>query len=613
MKAIFISMILFHLSISCISQNGGVFPPEPFNGMQVNYNITGATISKFEDKPGFTWSRNLTMSEISKTGIFGISGSLQAGGYSCTVKISISVNDISKDTTIEVYPEKPQTFSLYTSIPKNPQTANINIQMHGHYSMGGGSRYVIVQANHGRYGAEFESTDPNKGKPAPSKVAVEKLLNEWFLKEYNKKIKKGVLLGPTNNLAAVFDPQTYDPYACSSYEKDVLELLDKAREDFNSEYKYIFDHYDYGPIQYGLSPGIHRCVVIYPKGKDWKTAGTVLDPWIKGKPEKFTIEEHKKMFKVPVQGDHWAYDKKYPTTGSTGYENQGYFKNLEKRGQQKMITSHCPLYLYITDKSGRISGFAENSIKEEIPEIGISNILLEDGTYWTELIYPDNKNYKVIMKGIENGKATIYSINNLLAQPNYRSAYKYELNCEKGEEFTLDQSLENSPIYSHNSATNKKQTIYGNTIVLSDILNTDQKKPDIESNTSDDAKDLNNDETNFLENLNEYVSRNNPNVPTQFKLENSAKITKIQNFHTNVANGSLLKIKLMSSKGQIYGPWTAKKIPFEGFDQYECWQVVPNVLLPPGIYTLIDSDPGTWLTNVQANNRGFSRVLGIIK
>ena len=72
-----------------------------------------------------------------------------------------------------------------------------------------------------------------------------------------------------------------------------------------------------------------------------------------------------------------------------------------------------------------------------------------------------------------------------------------------------------------------------------------------------------------------------------------------------------MKIKLLNAKGQLFGPWNAKKIHFEGYEQYECWQVDPNIVLPPGVYTIIDSDSGTWVTNSEASNRGFTRVLGI--
>lgn len=653
MKILFKIACFVIITNHCISQNTGIFPPEPFNGMQVNYSITGATISKYNDKPGFTWSRNLVMSEVAATGKLGISGTLQAGGYSATVKIVITADNVSVDSTMEVFPNKPGSFNLSINIPKKTKYASISINMHGHYSMGGGSRYVVVQASYGQYGAEFENIDPNQGKPAPSKVAAEKLLKEWLDNVYKNKTDKGVLLGPLNNLASWFDPQEYEKYACGAYQGKILDLLDQEKRNPNSKYKAIFDHFDYGPIQYGPLIGEHHCVAVFPKGEDWKTTATVLDPWINGKPETYTIDEHKNKFKFPVQGAHWLYDKMYPTTG-TGYDTQGYekkphkedmnrwfntlspydqkqitkdhankvfyineaYKKSQKNTQQKQqngITAHCYLYMYIVDDKGKISGFMDGKLRNEIEGIHVNAMKLDDQSYWTEIIYPENKDLKIIMKGFENGDAAVYSTSNLSLEPSKRSVLKYELNFVKDQEFVLDPSSDKLPIQNNSPVSGGNRYIFGKNITIGEILSDVNKIPDEMTKSGEDKNSDSNVEINFLENLNEYSSRTNPSIPLQLKLENAVKITKIQNFHTNVANGSSLKIKLISAKGQIYGPWAAKKVFFEGFEQYECWQVVPNILLPPGVYTIIDSEPSTWLTNTQSNNRGFSRIIGIKK
>ncbi len=38
------------------------------------------------------------------------------------------------------------------------------------------------------------------------------------------------------------------------------------------------------------------------------------------------------------------------------------------------------------------------------------------------------------------------------------------------------------------------------------------------------------------------------------------------------------------------------------------WNAAPNVKLPAGTYTVVDSDPGTWSTNDKANGVGFAIV-----
>ena len=41
------------------------------------------------------------------------------------------------------------------------------------------------------------------------------------------------------------------------------------------------------------------------------------------------------------------------------------------------------------------------------------------------------------------------------------------------------------------------------------------------------------------------------------------------------------------------------------------WVVKPNIVLPPGIYTILDSSPATWSQNAQSRGCGFSVVLGV--
>jgi len=39
---------------------GGTYPDQPFNGMQIVYNVTGVTVTNTEDTPGFTTSQVMT-------------------------------------------------------------------------------------------------------------------------------------------------------------------------------------------------------------------------------------------------------------------------------------------------------------------------------------------------------------------------------------------------------------------------------------------------------------------------------------------------------------------------------------------------------------------------
>ena len=43
------------------------------------------------------------------------------------------------------------------------------------------------------------------------------------------------------------------------------------------------------------------------------------------------------------------------------------------------------------------------------------------------------------------------------------------------------------------------------------------------------------------------------------------------------------------------------------------WECRPNVVLPAGTYTVVDSDPATWAQNAQSAGRGIVEVKGAYK
>jgi fructose-1,6-bisphosphatase len=119
-----------------MAQSSGVYPAEPFNGLQCTYNITGATISKYDDVPGFTCTRSMVIQDIQRGGTLGISGSLSAGGYGATVTVTVSAGNKSNTGTYQVKPGTPMSFNQQVAIAKDANTASITVNMEGHYSMG---------------------------------------------------------------------------------------------------------------------------------------------------------------------------------------------------------------------------------------------------------------------------------------------------------------------------------------------------------------------------------------------------------------------------------------------------------------------------------------------
>jgi uncharacterized Zn-binding protein involved in type VI secretion len=104
-----------------------------------------------------------------------------------------------------------------------------------------------------------------------------------------------------------------------------------------------------------------------------------------------------------------------------------------------------------------------------------------------------------------------------------------------------------------------------------------------------------------------YNGGSNPTVT----IKEPAKITTIQTYHWNNARGTAPgTVGLRASDGKMYGPWQASGTPGQGGVPNANWIVKPNVVLPAGTYTVVDSNPGTWSQNGGSGGKGFVFVRG---
>lgn len=106
-----------------------------------------------------------------------------------------------------------------------------------------------------------------------------------------------------------------------------------------------------------------------------------------------------------------------------------------------------------------------------------------------------------------------------------------------------------------------------------------------------------------------YGVDNGPSQPTVFTLTAPRMLTLIQNYHWNSARGATPgTIALREAGGKTYGPWQSEGSPGQGGVPNAYWTARPMVLLPPGTYTVIDSDPASWAQNAESGGRGFTRI-----
>jgi hypothetical protein len=118
-------------------------------------------------------------------------------------------------------------------------------------------------------------------------------------------------------------------------------------------------------------------------------------------------------------------------------------------------------------------------------------------------------------------------------------------------------------------------------------------------------------ETVLFDNWNEQAVDNNPTIPTRFTIAKDYYITSIANYHWNYGRGMARgNISLRHQNGTVYGPWQAITSAGQDDRQSVNWECKPNIKIPAGTYTVIDSDPASWSQNEKSSRRGISLVKG---
>jgi hypothetical protein len=116
----------------------------------------------------------------------------------------------------------------------------------------------------------------------------------------------------------------------------------------------------------------------------------------------------------------------------------------------------------------------------------------------------------------------------------------------------------------------------------------------------------------LFDNGNIYAVQNRPTQQAVVVFETPVIIEKIATYHWNNARGTSRAgtIAMQSETGDVYGPWQAKGQPGQGGVRNAYWIASPNVTLPAGIYTVIDSDPATWSQNAESGGVGMTWAEG---
>ncbi len=101
-------------------------------------------------------------------------------------------------------------------------------------------------------------------------------------------------------------------------------------------------------------------------------------------------------------------------------------------------------------------------------------------------------------------------------------------------------------------------------------------------------------------------------APSTFHVASSTNILSMKTYHYVYPGGlsSTGQIGLKSSDGKIYGPWQTTGSPGIHDVPNANWNVSIDIVLPPGTYTVTDSDPSTWSSNIGTKGEGIFWVTG---
>ncbi len=197
----------------------------------------------------------------------------------------------------------------------------------------------------------------------------------------------------------------------------------------------------------------------------------------------------------------------------------------------------------------------------------------------------------------------------IVLNPDYGAAYrnrgtiKEGLNDLLGAKADLERALQINP---RDSSARKSL----NRVLAK--LNRNTSKPPKPTNTPRTTQPPTRREVEIAKVNNVYGVQNRPTAPTRITFRKPYKVTFIQTYHWNNGRGTSRAgtIGLRHSSGKMYGPWRASGVSGRGRARNIYWQVRPNVALPPGTYTVVDSDPSTWAQNRQSRGKGFVIIKG---
>jgi hypothetical protein len=615
-RGIWIAVVSSVLTARGLAQASGVFPGEPFNGMQISYSISGANVTKTTDTPGFTWQRliqgSLGSGELRVTGKANLDNGL---GY--RLRITVQVGSKTKTMDLDKKVKQEGSFDVSLPIGNTDASGSVTIAMTGIYN--GTTRGVNISAVLSQMAPIIKDTKPNPGNLSSN--ARLKMILDRFMTE----IPPGNFgSGWMNNVASVIPfTSRFDSSICGNYQAKVLALLDSIRWSTDPKIKSLMDGFDYGPIQ-SLYGG-HQAVVIYPKGKEWMTDGIVLDPWIEQKPKSYAAQDWAQMYSFGA-GSHYGIGGSsvyegtpaYPTVGGA-YKNpkakdlteaektwirslpqidKDRLKKITDPNLQNMVIKsgfankkltgimvvNCPVNVSVVNSAGKVVGFTDAGFVAQTRGATLDRVTRGPGDWLTIVRFDPSEGFKARLQATGGGPVEM-SVGYGMDQ-DARTASRYSVPVRRGDGLDLGIAKPGAILSSDRGVSIAPTLLSGSSSVSNSEL-----KP-------------------VFDNNNIGAVLNGPTKVLWLTFDRDVVITQIQTYHWNSGRGTQGgSISLVEkSSGKVVGTWLAVGSPGMNGVPNATWTVTPNLLIRKGVYSVSVTAPETWSYNSQSGGAGFVRI-----
>ena len=583
--------------------SGNSFPAgDPFNGLKISYNVSGATLSAPVDTQGFTINR--VFKGVLGTGNLTISGTVRVGGYGADVSLSVWAGDQKQDKKFYIENTgsngNPQNFSLSVPIPAAARTGGFAIRLDGRYSMGGGHRGCYVTGDFGP--SQEQIASDRAAADAKWRQEVEDTLRRLGYEntpegKETEEMRKA-LAGGDAAWKAFVDNRLDQMRGDTSPQAAAYKELESAIAAGGAEWdQYAATHGTSGTTENQNSPA--AASVLVKQGQDY-------------------YESNK--YKEAAE----AYTKAIAANPNSAEAYAG--RGLAKRGLQDSVGALSDINRALQLDPNSADAYRGRSM------IKRGNIdyqgALADATRSIELAPNNYRSY--LTRGL--AKESLRDLNGALADynrsisinPNYLMSYFYRgttklnLKDNRGALADLDHFLagntNNSSAYNNRGLA--KERLDDNAGALADFEKAVDLDPKNETATKNlarlrDANAPAGQEVTLFDSMNSAGVGNQPSAPATFTIRRPHVVTSIVTYHWNDGRGTRAgTIALRDAAGRVFGPWRVAGSPGQGGVPNAVWLAKPNVTLPAGTYTIIDSEPATWSQNSSSGNRGMGAVKG---